>query len=219
MEKSKQDGGQTPPGSSAEEPRVLQIADAADETKSLTITLCPDVKEDDAATWQTRIDEILQARIDAEAKIVDLNKQIEQLTGAKDGADSELETLRQKVSDLETAQTTLDDGLDERMIALADERAVMIAFMADAVPDYAHQGKSIAQMRRDALEAYFDDLDLKGKSDDYIAGRFEQLKDSLAEPVGDRQMRSTNDGDDTKDVDPRQNLHRDPSKAAAQSTG
>ena len=221
-QKNKQDAGTPPAG----EPRVLQIVDAADEAQSLSITLCPDVAEDAAKAFQDRIDAILKDRIDAEAKITELNGQVEQLTGAKDGADGEITALRQKVTDLETAQTAFNDGLDERMIALADERAEMITFVEDNMPDdYDYHGKPIAQIKRDALtEHYGEDVlsPIKDKSDEYsnafVDVRFDALKDELAQPTGPRQVRSTKDGSDNETTDPRQALHRT-GKAAAQPTG
>ena len=204
--KGKAGAGNAPPEGDA---RTLQIADATDETKSMQIALPPEVKDDDAKAFQARIDEILQANTDAVAKVDELTKEVERLTGAKDGANDELAALKQQVAELKTGQTALDDGFDARV----DERAEMIAVMRELVPDYAHRGKSIVDMQRDALQAHDPELDLEGKSDEYIAGRFEQLQAAQAEPVGARTLRSTEDESDDGEENPRTSMYRDPTKA------
>lgn len=113
------------------------------------------------ATAEAVVNKIVAAR-DAAVK------QVETLTAAHDAAvaklDAEIADLKTKVID--------EDAIDK----LAAEKAEVLAD-AKAIHDADYSGKTAAEIRRIAVLAKVGDS-MAGKSDDYIAARFDTLKDS-----------------------------------------
>jgi hypothetical protein len=188
--------------------QVLRIGDAKDAP---TIALCPKVTADDAAAFQTKIDAEATARKAAEANAVELQKKIDALQGANDGAEGRIKALEAQVGALKTTDDTLDARLDERL--------EMAAWMRGHVDDeYSPKGKSVVDMRKDALTALISGIDLKDKSPEYVAARFDALKDELAAPVGKNDLRGAAPKNDEGEAPSRRgSLWRDPTKKADKS--
>lgn len=181
-----------------------------------TITLCPDIKAEDAIAFQAVIDAVLKAKTDAEAKVTELTTQLDAAKGEGDGKDAVIQTLQDSLKVVQETQTKLDEGLDARL----DERIDMIAFMRELDPEYDHRAKTAEDMRVDTLKHFDKDFDPKDLSEDYIKARFDTVKEfwekQRKDPTGVFDLRAPRD--DEKDEDEAQTradartvgLYRDP---------
>jgi hypothetical protein len=107
-----------------------------------------------------------------------INKQGAELAALKidiAAKDSELGTKDAKIAELEAAKPTQAD-----IDALADEKADVVgkarALVGDKLVDTA--GKTPAEVRKAAVAIKLGDAAIAGKSDDYIAARFDALADT-----------------------------------------
>ena len=183
-----------------------------------TIALCPDVKVEDATAFQTAIDALTQAKLDAEQAVADLQAKLDAAKGEGDGKDAVIQTLQDKLKTVQDAQAKLDEGLDTRL----DERIDMIAFMRELDPEYDHRGKTVADMRVDALKNFDEDFDPKDLSEDYIKARFDTVQEfwekQRKDPTGVFDLRAPRgDGEDEDEEKSRADartvgLYRDPLK-------
>lgn len=181
-------------------PRLLRIGDAQ-------IALCPKLTAEQVADAQAKIDALIAEKTTATQKVVDMQKDVDRLQGANDGAGARIAALEGEVNALKDSAGAIDDRFDERV--------EIVTWVHDNVPDYEHKGKTIAQMKADAVKALVPDVKLDGKSEEYVAGLFDALRDQRANPVGENNLRGRNDSPDNEDeTAPRRNLHRKPAKPA-----
>ncbi len=192
--------------------RELKLDEAA-------ITLCPDVKVEDAEAFQAAIDALVQAKADAEAATATLQAQLDAAKGEGDGKDEVIKTLQDELKTVQEAQTKLDTGLEGRL----DERIDMIAFMQELDEEYDHHGKTVQDMRVDALKHFDETFDPKDLSEEYVRARFDTVRDfyekQLKDPTGVFDLRAprtdqSNEEDEAKTrADARTvGLYRDPLK-------
>lgn len=106
-----------------------------------------------------------------QGKVADATKALADATTAHDKAlaakDTEIDDLKTKVVD--------EAMIDARATEKADVLAKAKAILGDKAPDFT--GKTVAEIRRMTVTAAKDAATVQDKSDDYVAARFDALKD------------------------------------------
>jgi hypothetical protein len=182
-----------------------------------TITLCPDVTVEDAEAFQAAIDALTQAKADAEAATAALQAQLDAAKGEGDGKDEVIKTLQDELQSVRDAQTQLDEGIESRL----DERIDMIAFMRGLDAEYDHHGKTVQQMRVDALKHFDESFDPTDLSEEYVKARFDTVQEfyqkQQQDPTGSFDLRAPRTDEEADDLQAKADartvgLYRDPLK-------
>lgn len=143
-----------------------------DKLKTVTVDGIPVETTDAGATVIARLQKDVT---DAQTKLSDAEAAHKQAIADKEkeiaAKDAEIDDLKGKVMD----EAALD--------AAVKERADLIA-VAKSIADQDYSGKSVAEIRKAAISMKLGDAAIAGKSDEYIAARFDILaEDAAKDPV------------------------------------
>lgn len=127
---------------------------------------------DTAQKTETSMTALKTALADAESKV---QKQSGELDALKGAHAAELKTLGDKLA---AAEAGIEAKIEERQAVIAD--AAKIAGKA-----VDGKGKSVAEIRRDAVAVKLGDAAVKDKSDDYVTAAFDVLAGQVKAPAKD----------------------------------
>jgi len=167
-----------------------QIA-ISDEVRDMKLTigdkeleLGEGLEEEDVESFQDEIDERLH----------DLREKDDRLEELEDETDDK----EQKIGKLEGRLDSLEEKMEEDDVEeKIDQKLALVDKVREVVPDYNWRGKSIKEIKVDLTRAIFDGVDLEGRSDAYIDGRFDAAMEKLEENEG-KSITMKPDGDDSE---------------------
>mgnify|MGYP000317710042 CR=1 FL=1 len=153
---------------------------AGDDTMKLTIgdkelELEPksDEQEEEINGFQDEIDERLH-------ELKDKDDTIKELEEKMDNKEDETEKKDKKIGKLEGRIDTLEDKVEnDTTEEILDEKLQLVDTVREVMPNYDWHGKSASEMKKDLIEAVFEDVDLEDKSDAYVDGRFDAALETI----------------------------------------
>lgn len=187
------DGGASDPANTKTAPTTTPKGDHAMTQDNLRTTVVDGISIQTTDQGVQAIDKLkasLKTMADAaEKQKADDTKAFDELQAKYDALEKEHED----------AKKSLDDEVAARADAVADAKTIT-GKAVDA------KGKTVADIKREAVKAKLGDKAVEDKSDDYVAVRFDDLKDAAAKDAkapgrGDPIRRAVGDGVQTQDAD------------------
>ena len=126
----------------------------------------------------------------------EVNRALDTATARADAAEAQIETVRADMqADLDKLQAKLDEttaALDERSdAAIAEQVAARVSLLAEAgkfTGDSDLSGKTDREIREAVILSRHDGLDLSGKSDDYVAARYDSVIEAARDDAAKKQV-------------------------------
>ena len=141
--------------------------------KELELEAKNDEQEQELNEFQDEIDERLHELKDKDDTIKELEEKMENKEDETEKKDKKIGKLEGRIDSLE--EKVENDTTEE----ILDEKLELVDTVRDVMPNYNWHGKSVSEMKKDLIEAVFENVDLEEKSDAYIDGRFDAALETL----------------------------------------